>query len=233
MQAIILAGGKGTRLRPYTTVFPKPLVPIGDLPILEIIIRQLKYYGFDSVIMAVGHLKELIMAYFGSGSKWNINITYSVEDHSLGTAAPIKLCNPLDDNFLVLNGDLLCNLNFTHFIQRHIASEALATIATYQRKIKIDLGVLTVQGDMIKDYIEKPEYCFTVSMGIYGFNKEILEFIPNNEYFDLPQLIINLIKNNQHIQNYCFDGYWLDIGRPDDYEQAIQDFAKYKSEFLK
>ena len=234
MQAIILAGGKGTRLRPYTTIFPKPLMPIGDYPILEIVIKQLKYYGFNNIVMAVGHLKELFQAFFTDGEKWNVNISYSLEEKPLGTAAPLKLIKSFQDNFLVMNGDVLTNLDFSNFFQYHKNNDALCTIAMYQKSVKIDLGVLkTNENNELYDYIEKPTLNYDVSMGVYAFKKEVLDYIPENEYFDFPNLIKKLLKNNKKVLGYPFGGYWLDIGRPDDYETAIEEFEKYKSEFLK
>lgn len=239
MQSIILAGGKGTRLKPYTTVFPKPLMPIGDLPILEVVIRQLKYFGFTKTILAVGHLKELIQAYFGDGDKWNMDICYSNEDKPLGTAAPLKLIDNLKDYFLVMNGDVLTNLDYRKFFQFHIEGDAMCTIATYQKPVKIDLGVLKIHEDRplynqeVYDYIEKPTLNYSVSMGVYAFKKTALDFIPTNEYFDFPDLIKTLLKNDKKVLSYPFDGYWLDIGRAEDYEKATEEFEKNKAEFIK
>lgn len=234
MQAVILAGGKGTRLKPYTTVFPKPLMPIDNCPILEIVIKQLKYYGFSNIVMAVGHLKELLHAFFNDGKKWNVNISYSVEEKPIGTAAPLKLIKRLQDNFLVMNGDILTNLDYDEFFNYHKNSGSLCTIAMYKKKVKIDLGVLkTNKNNKLYDYIEKPTLDYNVSMGVYAFKKKVLDYIPENEYFDFPNLIKKLLKNNKKVLGYPFSGYWLDIGRPDDYETAIEEFEKYKSEFLK
>jgi len=234
MQAVILAGGKGTRLKPYTTVFPKPLMPIDNYPILEIVIKQLKYYGFNNIVMAVGYLKELLHAFFNDGKKWNVNISYSVEEKPIGTAAPLKLVKRLQDNFLVMNGDILTNLDYDEFFKYHKNSGSLCTIAMYKKKVKIDLGVLkTNKNNKLYDYIEKPTLDYNVSMGVYAFKKEVLNYIPENEYFDFPNLIKKLLKNNKKVLGYPFSGYWLDIGRPDDYETAIKEFEKYKSEFLK
>ena len=239
MQSIILAGGKGTRLKPYTTVFPKPLMPIGDFPILEIVIRQLKYFGFTRTVLAVGHLKELIQAYFTDGSKWNLKIDYSAEETPLGTAAPLKLIHNLDDYFLVMNGDVLTNLDFRKFFQFHVEGNAMCTIATYQKPVKIDLGVLKIHQDRpvyeqeIYEYIEKPTLNYRVSMGVYAFKKDVLNFIPTSEYLDFPDLIKILLRNSEKILGYPFEGYWLDIGRSVDYERATEEFEKNKSEFLR
>jgi len=234
MQTIILAGGKGTRLKPYTTIFPKPLMPIGDLPILEVIIKQLKHYGFKNITMAVGHLKELLQAYFKNGEKWGLEIKYSVEEKVLGTAAPLKLVSNLDKDFLVMNGDVLTDLDYKEFYNFHRSKNSLCTIAVFQKKVKIDLGVLELNPlNELTNYIEKPSMEYNVSMGVYAFNKSVIDFIPHDTYFDFPDLVKSLIKNNKKVIGYPFNGYWLDIGRPEDYEQAAQVFDKNKAKFLK
>jgi len=233
MQAIVLAGGKGTRLRPYTIVFPKPLMPIGDYPILEVIIRQLKSCGFDDIVMAVGHLKHLMQSFFDDGKRWDVKISYSVEEKPLGTAGPLQLVRNCQDDFLVLNGDVLTNLSFDEFFQYHKDNDAICTIASYNKPVKIDLGILKVnEKNELFDYIEKPTLHYKVSMGVYAFKKEVLDYIPANEYFDFPDLIKKLLANDKKVLQYPFDGYWLDIGRPEDYEVAIEEFEKHKSEFL-
>ena len=234
MQAVILAGGKGTRLRPYTTAFPKPLMPIGDHPILEVVVKQLTNYGFSNIVIAVGHLKELIQAFLNNGEKWGVDISYSVEDKPLGTAAPLKLIKDLQDDFLVMNGDVLTNLAFDNFYQYHKDNDALCTIAMFKKPVNIDLGVLkTNEDNRLYDYIEKPILNYNVSMGVYAFKKEVLNYIPENEYLDFPNLIKELLRNNEEVLGYPFNGYWLDIGRPEDYELATDEFEKHKSEFLK
>jgi NDP-mannose synthase len=234
MQTIILAGGKGTRLKPYTTIFPKPLMPIGDLPILEVIIRQLQYSGFHNITMAVGHLKELLQAYFDNGDKWGINIKYSVEEKVLGTAAPLKLVTDLEEDFLVMNGDVLTDLDYRKFYNFHKSSKSLCSIAVFQKNVKIDLGVLELNAsNELTNYIEKPVMDYNVSMGVYAFNRKAIDFIPEDTYFDFPDLVKLLIKNNKKVIGYPFNGYWLDIGRPEDYEQAAHVFENNKHKFLK
>jgi NDP-sugar pyrophosphorylase family protein len=234
MRAVILAGGKGTRLAPYTTVLPKPLMPIGEMPILEIVIRQLERHGFDDLTLAVGYLAELLMAYCGDGSKFNVKLGYSREEQPLGTAGPIALVPELNDTFLVMNGDLLTSLDYTDMLKYHRERGALASIACYQRDVKIDLGVIEVDSDnWVAEYIEKPTYHYSVSMGIYLFEPEILNYIPRNQRLELPELVTKLMGQGQRVNVYQFDGYWLDIGRPDDYEKAIQEFIKHREKFLK
>jgi NDP-sugar pyrophosphorylase family protein len=234
MQAVILAGGKGTRLKPYSTAFPKVLMPIGQWPILEIIVRQLRHYGFLKIVMAVGHMKELIQAYFGDGSKWGVTIVYSAEEFPLGTAAPLRLIPGVEDDFLVMNGDVLTDMDYAEFFDRHRTGASLCTIAMYQKPIRIDLGVIkTDERDAIVDYIEKPVLSYSVSMGVYAFKKETIDHIPPNAYFDFPQLILKLIGEKRAVAGYRFDGLWLDIGRPSDYELAEEEFEKHKSRYLK
>jgi NDP-sugar pyrophosphorylase family protein len=233
MRAIILAGGKGARLAPYTTVFPKPLMPIGDIPILEIVIRQLAHHGFLNLTLAVGYLTELLMAYCGDGSKFGVNIDYSHEDEPLGTAGPIALVKNLDETFLVMNGDLLTTIDYSAMLANHRARGAIATVASYQRDVKIDLGVIEFSSDKwITNYIEKPVYRYAVSMGIYIFEPAILNYIKPNQRLDLPELMVNLIQDKQKVNVFPFDGYWLDIGRPDDYEKAVAEFSQRREAFL-
>ena len=235
MQTIILAGGKGTRLKPYTTVLPKPLMPIGDMPILEIVVKQLKFYGCTKIIMAVGHLKELLMSFFNSGKRWDLDIKYSFEDKPLGTAGPLKLINPddIEDNFIVMNGDVLTDLDYGKFFEFHKNNDALCTIATYQKPVKISLGVLELSDGVLTNYIEKPTLNYTVSMGVYAFKKETLNYIPTNEFFDFPDLIKKLIKEEKKVASYLFNNFWLDIGTPSDFDIATETFEQNKHLFLK
>ncbi len=209
-------------------------MPIGDMPILEIVLRQIAQHGFNEVTLATGYLAELLMAYCGDGSKFNIQLNYSREETPLGTAGPLSLINNLTETFLVMNGDLLNNLNYTDMLANHKKRGAIATVAGYQREVKIDLGVMHInEENWVTDYIEKPTYHFSVSTGIYLFEPEILQYIPKNERFDLPDLILRLLKEKMPVNVYPFNGYWLDIGRPDDYEIAIQQFASHREQFIK
>ncbi|HNB51071.1 MAG TPA: sugar phosphate nucleotidyltransferase [Anaerolineales bacterium] len=233
MKAIILAGGKGTRLRPYTTVLPKPLMPIGDMPILEIMLRQMKYAGVDEAILTVGHLAELMRAFFKDGSQFGLKIRYSYEEKPLGTAGPLSLIGNLTDTFLVSNGDVLTTLDLKDLVRYHRQSGAAATIAMHTRHVKIDLGVLEFDSKFqLTGYIEKPTYHFHVSMGIYVFEPQVLDHIPVNEYLDFPDLVLKLIKKGEKVIGYPFDGYWQDLGRPDDYEQAILEFEQMRAQIL-
>ena len=234
MQAVILAGGKGTRLRPYTISFPKPLVPIGDYPVLEIIVRQLVRDGFDKLTISTGHLAELIEAYFGDGKRWGINIEYVREDVPLNTAGALKLIKGCEDDILVMNGDVLTTLNYRDLLKIHKAKGALATVATTTRESKIDFGVLELDKDGFLDqYIEKPTYQFCVSMGVYVLSKKCLDFIADGESLGMPDLLLRVKKNKQKVYGHRADCYWLDIGRVDDYEKAQDEFESNRERFLK
>lgn len=229
MEAVILAGGKGTRLRPYTITIPKPLVPVGEQPILEIILRQLKRSGFEKVTIAVNHHAELIKAYFGKGEKCGIDIAYSEEEKILHTMGPIRLIRNLPLDFFVMNGDILTNLDFRGFFNWHIQHKSKFTIATYKRRVEIDFGVIKEGEDnRVIDFTEKPVYNYTVCMGVYMLNREIVDLIPENEPFGVDELIKACLQKNITPMSYAFDGYWLDIGRPDDYARANDEFIARK-----
>jgi len=233
MRAIILAGGKGTRLAPYTTILPKPLMPIGDIPILEIVMRQLAHYGFDDITLAVGHLAELLIAYCGDGTKYGLKLSYSREETPLGTAGPIALVPDLDETFLVMNGDLLTTLNYGDMLRHHKEHGGIATLATYQRDVKIDLGVIEFDStNWVTNYVEKPTFHYSVSTGIYIFEPAILDYIHRGQRLDLPELVLRLLEQGERVSSYHYKGYWLDIGRPDDYQEAIQTFEAHRQEFL-
>jgi len=233
MDAIILAGGKGTRLAPYTTIFPKPLMPIGDVPILDVVLRQLKAHGFTKVIMAVGYLAELLETYFGDGSKYGIHIQYSRESEPLGTAGPLSLIENLTNPFLVMNGDILTTLNYSALIKYHKEKTGIATIAMHQRTVDVDFGVIELNtNNEITGYIEKPNLKYLVSMGIYIFDTKVLSYIKKSEKIDFPDLVKKLLENNERVIGYSSNDYWLDIGRHEDYERAIDEFEQNKEKFL-
>lgn len=232
-RAVILAGGKGTRLAPYTTVFPKPLMPLGDTPILEIVLRQLAARGFDRATLAVGHLAELMEAFFGDGSKFGIAVDYSREDQPLGTAGPLAFIEGLDEPFLVMNGDVLTTLDYRAFLDEHAASGAVASVATKKRSTRIDFGIVQTDdaGD-ITGYIEKPEHEYRVSMGVYAFSPAALGHIATGERLDFPDLILRLLAADARVRAVPFDGYWLDIGRHDDFDRAQEEFQSKRELFL-
>ncbi|MCH0564185.1 MULTISPECIES: sugar phosphate nucleotidyltransferase [unclassified Streptomyces] len=235
MHAVILAGGKGVRLRPYTTALPKPLVPIGDQhAILEIVLRQLSKAGFTSCTIAIGHLGEIIRAYVGDGSQWGMSIDYAMEDNPLGTMGPLlTLRDRLPEDFLVMNGDVLTDLDYADVLSRHEASRAPLTIATYARKVRIDFGVLTTDASQVVAFTEKPSIDYRVSMGVYGVSRATLEAYTPGLPLGFDELVLDLLAEQRPPQAYEFDGYWLDIGRPDDYDRANAEFTSRKSLLLK
>lgn len=232
-RAIILAGGKGTRLRPYTVVLPKPLMPIGEFPILEVIIRQLARHGFDHITMAVNHQAEIIKAFFQDGAKWGVKIDYSLEDKPLSTMAPLRLVRDLPENFLVMNGDILTDLSYSDFFEEHVSNNNIFTISAHLRKHKIDYGVLEMDAsNHLTGFREKPCAEYLVSMGVYMANRRIMDFIPAGKSYGFDNLMLDLLAAGKPAAVRKFDGSWLDIGRPDDYMQAIEEFEQMKPRFL-
>lgn len=234
MRAIILAGGQGTRLRPYTTVFPKALVPLGDIPVLELVLRQLKTFGFEEITLAVGHLAELIETFFGDGRKLGLKITYAIEDQPLGTAGPLRALTDLPDDFLVMNADIVSDLNYRALFEFHQQKKSVATIAVYRRQTKIDFGTLEFDETTreIQKFVEKPVFHHSVSMGAYIFNRKVREYIPENQFFGFDHLMNALLTGGIPIYAYPFEGYWLDIGRVDDYETAVNDYETMKKRLI-
>jgi NDP-sugar pyrophosphorylase family protein len=230
--AVILAGGRGTRLRPYTLTLPKPLVPLVDTPIVEIVIRKLANAGYQSATLAINHMGDLIRAYFGTGDRWGLDLRYSLEDEPLGTIAPLRLIGDLPDNFLVINADVLSDLDLSRFLDDHIDSGAIFTIGATSRDQILDYGVLGVESERLVSFREKPKLAQLVSMGIYAVNRRVLDYIPPNGPFGFDQLMLQLIETGDSVRVKRHDGYWLDIGRPDDYERATIEFEKDRKRFL-
>jgi len=234
VKAVLLTGGKGARLLPYTTVLPKPLMPLGDYPILEICVRRLAHHGFKELIFCTGFLSHLIEAYFGDGSRWGVRIQYSREERPLGTAGPLSLLKRgLDRTFLVMNGDLLCNLDYRRMVAEHRKARAIATIGTYTKEFRLDLGRLEVSKGRVTDYLEKPVYTYPASMGIYVMEPEAIDLVPGHRKLDLPDLIRGLILARERVCSYTHRGIWLDIGRPDEYSNAAELFCRNPNKFLK
>jgi len=231
-RAIILAGGKGTRLHPYTVVLPKPLMPLGEYPILEVIIRQLVAAGFDHITLAVNHQAEIIRAFFQNGERWGIRIGYASESEPLGTMGPVKRIADLPEHFLVMNGDILTDLNYADFYAGHVQSDALFTISSHMREQLVDYGVLETSGETLTGLREKPRQSYEVSMGIYMMSRRALAFIPDKGPYGFDQLMLEFIRENRPVRVKRFSGYWLDIGRPDDYAQAIEEFGEMGPRFL-
>jgi NDP-sugar pyrophosphorylase family protein len=233
VKAVILAGGKGRRLAPYTAVLPKPLMPIGDMPILEIVLMQLRQSGFSEVILAVGHLAALIETYFGDGSKVGLKIRYAMEDQPLGTAGPLARIRGLDETFLVMNGDILTDIDYRALVDYHREQRAALTIAAYDRVVRVDFGVIEAEAGVVRRYIEKPSLSYLVSMGIYVFEPAVRRLIEPDEYLDFPDLVRSLLAHDEKVATYKFSGTWLDIGRQEDFADAQVTFEKERRRFLK
>jgi len=230
---VLLAGGRGTRLHPYTAVFPKPLVPLGDTPVLELLLRRLRRHGLRNITICTGHLAELIRSFFGDGDRFGVRIRYAKEDQPLGTAGPLALVRDLTETFVVMNGDLLTTLDFSALIDYHKRQNAEATIGAYSRTVRIDFGVLEAdERGLFRDYREKPQFQFEVSMGVYVLNRSILRFIEPGRPMDMPDLILQSHANGGRVACYRSDCYWLDIGRADDYAEAQRQFETDPTLFL-
>jgi NDP-sugar pyrophosphorylase family protein len=235
-RVIILAGGLGTRLRPFTTVLPKPLMPLGDRPVLDIVVRQLKAHGFRRITLATGYLAELIEAFFRDGESYGVEIDYFREQEPLGTVGALSLIDGLDEDFLVMNGDLVTDLDYGALFEQHLSGDAAATIASTKRHVQVTLGVMHFDdsGDptRLTGYTEKPELDFAVSMGVYCFSPRVLPFITRGERLDFPDLILRLIAAGETVRALPSTDYWLDIGRHDDYEQALDEFERMRHRLL-
>jgi NDP-mannose synthase len=224
---VVLAGGRGTRLRPYTVVFPKPLMPLGDYPILEVIVRQLAIEGFDHITMAVNHHANLIKAFFGDGESWNVRIDYSVESRPLSTIAPLCLINDLPETFLLMNGDVLTDLRFRRLYREHLDSGSVFTVAASRRTHTIDYGVLqTDAANSLIGFEEKPSVQYVVSMGVYIVQKSVLSLVSPGQPFGFDDLMHALIARGDRVNVRPHDGFWLDLGRPDDYARAVDEFER-------
>ena len=233
MKAVVLAGGKGRRLAPYTQIIPKPLMPIGDKPILEILLRQMKRAGIHRVTLTVGYLGDMLRVFFREGEHLGLTIDYVSEVKPLGTSGPLANVEGLNGTFLVTNGDVLTDLDFADLIAFHRQQGGIATIATHKRKVDINLGVVEMnRKKQVVGYLEKPSFNYLVSMGLYVFEPRILDYIPKDEYLDFPDLVQKLIDAGEQVNGYVFKGYWEDLGRPDDYERATADFEKNRYQFL-
>jgi NDP-sugar pyrophosphorylase family protein len=238
VDVVVLAGGRGTRLAPFTTVLPKPLMPLGEEPILAVLLRQLGLQGFPRVTLAIGYLGDLIRAYCGDGDRHGVSIDYLTEETPLGTVGPLAFLPPADpQRLLVMNGDVLTTLRFGDMLREHERSGAIATIAVQRRAIGIEFGVLdlgepTGGTRRITGYREKPEVEAMVSMGVYAFEREALDYIDRGERLDLPDLVLRLLGDGRQVAAFPFDGYWLDIGRHTDYQQALDEFAEIRPHLL-
>jgi NDP-mannose synthase len=232
-RAVILAGGKGSRLGPYTTVLPKPLLPVGDRAILDIVVRQLSDSGFRELTLAVGHLSHLVRAVMGDGSSYGVAISYHEEDEPLGTVGPLATIDGLDDSFLVMNGDVLTALDYAHLVSAHREAGNVLTIASHRRVVRTEYGVLHLDGQagetrMVTGFEEKPELHYVVSMGVYVLEPHALDYVEPGRHMDLPDLVLRLLDEGEQVGSYMYEGYWLDIGRHDDYEKAIVEWDRVR-----
>lgn len=232
-RAVIQAGGKGTRLYPYTTVLPKPLMPIGDAPILEVVVRQLVHHGFRDLTITVGHLGHLIMAVLGDGSRWGAQIDYVAEEKPRGTIGALAALPPFDEPVLVMNGDLLTDFNFREFFDAHLAGGTDLSVGVYHKHIPISLGVLDLdEENRVAGFREKPVLSFPCSMGIYVIGPDIIPLIPRDSVFGFDDLMATCLANKVPVRAHPFDGLWLDIGRPEDYADAAKLFHEHRARLL-
>lgn len=222
MQAVILAGGKGTRLRPLTYSIPKPLLPVGQKPILEIIIERLRSNDFREIILAVEYKAELIKSYFGDGNGLDVNISYFQETGYSGTAGPIKRAQHLlnEKPFVTMNGDLLTDLNFSKMYQAHLDESSELTVATTTHTVTLPYGVINTQDDRIVSIREKPNVKFLINAGIYILSPSVLDVIPEDVPFDMPDVIQTLIDQGREVRTYFIDGEWQDLGTLENYKRA-------------
>jgi NDP-sugar pyrophosphorylase family protein len=231
MRAVILAGGKGTRLRPYTAVLPKPLVPIADRPILELVIRQLARHGFERIDLSVGHLGGLIKAYLDSVElPEGVELQYAWEDAPLGTAGALRAIEDLDEPFLAMNGDVLTTLDFAQMMRFHQGHDAPLTVATHRQNVDVDLGVIESEDGFVSEYVEKPTMRFDVSMGVYAYDPEVIELIPEGR-FDFPDVVQALLDSGRKVAAYTGPGVWFDIGTVGEHERAVAEIENHPELF--
>jgi NDP-mannose synthase len=234
IRAVVLAGGKGTRLQPFTASFPKPLVPLDDTPIIEVLLLRLIRCGITDITITLGHLAELVKAYFDHRRSLveQMNLQFVEEEEPTGTAGSLSLVPGLDSTFLVMNGDLLTNLDFRELVRFHHEKKAALTIATHRRSVKVDLGLLEFDSNLrITNFIEKPENVYQVSMGIYVYEPSVLKHIEHGQYLDFPELVLRLIARGERVCAFPSDALWLDIGRPDDYARAQELYSRQRGDF--
>lgn len=235
MRAVVLAGGYGMRLRPYTAVLPKPLMPVGDRPLLDIIVRQLKRAGCTRITISTGYLAELIEVFFGSGEKYGVSIDYFRETKPLGTVGSLALIDDLDDDVLVMNGDIITDLDYARLWDSHRAGDSVATIATRVREVEISLGVPEIaenDHNRITGFVEKPRLNYHASMGVFCMSPSAVDYIDPGEQLHLPDLVLRLIEHDEIVTAWPSNDYWLDIGQHEDYETALAEFERMKDRLL-
>ncbi len=224
---VIQAGGMGQRLLPYTTVLPKPLMPVAGRPILEIVIRQLARCGLGNITVTLGHLGELIEAVVARRDAWGASVAFVTEDEPLGTIGAVTLVSDISAPFIVMNGDILTDLDYAAFLADHVAGGADLSIATYAKDVSISLGVFDFdRHGRVNGFYEKPTYRFPCSMGIYAFSPELLEIVPRGAHFGFDDLIQRCLADEINVRVHQHEGLWLDIGRHEDYEHATKLFTQ-------
>ncbi len=228
MKAVILAGGLGTRLKPFTEIIPKPLLPIGEKSVLEIQIERLKKSGFDEIYLATNYKSDYIENYFGDGSRYGVKLRISKEEKPLGTAGPLLLLkDKLTDPFILMNGDILSLIDFSDIYNFALSKEALLTLAIKKEITPFAFGNIFFDGDRVTGIQEKPDIIMYILAGIYVIKPDIFKFFPENEYFGMDHLIKKMIAEDAYIAKYDLKEYWLDIGRLNDYEQAQEAYSKH------
>ena len=228
-RVVIQAGGKGSRLHPFTNVLPKPLMPVGEYPILEVVIRQLVHQGFRRITITLGHLGHLIVAVIGDGARWGAKIDYCWEDEPRGTIGALSRVEDLDQPFLVMNGDLLTDFHYRAFLDAHLAGDSSLSVGVYHKQVPVSLGVLELdESDYVIGFREKPVLCFPCSMGIYAFEPDVLRLIPGEGIFGFDDLMAICLAQDVPVRAYPFGGLWLDIGRQEDYLTAAEVFSTHR-----
>lgn len=227
MVAVILAGGRGSRLLPHTADIPKALVSVGGKPVVGIVLERLKKAGVTTAHLAVHYRAEQIMSALGDGSDFGIEIRYSLEEEPLSTVGPLKLIENLPEQFVVMNADVLTDLNVRDLYEFHGTHNSSLTVATYRANEMIDFGVIETDSEgTVTGFHEKPRYPFLVSMGIYVFSRHLIADIPNGTRYGFDDLMHAMLSRKESVATFPYDGYWLDIGRPADYERAARDFTR-------
>ena len=224
-KVVLMVGGLGSRLKPLTDNIPKPMLKVGNKPILETILLNFRKYGFKNIILCVSYKSEIIEDYFGDGSGFDLNIKYIHEDKRMGTAGALSLIEEeIDESFFVMNGDLLTNVNFENMMNYHNQNKAMATMGVREYDFQVPYGVVNVNGENILSIEEKPVHNFFVSGGVYILDKNMLDYIPDNKYYDMPTLFEKLIEEKKKTISFPIREYWIDIGRLEEYKKANEEY---------